>query len=91
MTGATVDTARGAIVDRTVVGLGPYIPRIARIAAETELNIVVTGLYTHNDVPMYFHYLGPGGALGGAHGDAHRQGALTASVRTCLSRGHVAD
>ncbi|MDT5177636.1 MAG: phosphotriesterase-related protein, partial [Mycobacterium sp.] len=33
------------IVDLTVVGLGRYIPRIARIAAKTELNIVVaTGL-----------------------------------------------
>jgi phosphotriesterase-related protein len=54
------------IVDLTVVGLGRYIPRIARIAAKTGLNIVVaTGLYTYNDVPMYFHYLGPGGALGG--------------------------
>src|SRR3954449_11257276 len=54
------------IVDLTVVGLGRYVPRIARIAAQTELNIVVaTGLYTYNDVPMYFHYLGPGGALGG--------------------------
>lgn len=41
--------ARGvdSIVDLTVVGLGRYIPRIARIAAATELNIVVaTGLYT---------------------------------------------
>ena len=54
------------IVDLTVVGLGRYIPRIARIAAATELNIVVaTGLYTYNDVPMYFHYRGPGAALGG--------------------------
>ncbi len=54
------------IVDLTVVGLGRYIPRIARIAAATELNIVVaTGLYTYNDVPMYFHYLGPGASLGG--------------------------
>lgn len=54
------------IVDLTVVGLGRYVPRIARIAAQTELNIVVaTGLYTYNDVPMYFHYLGPGGELGG--------------------------
>jgi phosphotriesterase-related protein len=60
--------ARGVdtIVDLTVIGLGRYIPRIARIAAATELNIVVaTGLYTYNDVPMYFHYLGPGAALGG--------------------------
>ncbi len=54
------------IVDLTVIGLGRYIPRIARIAAATELNIVVaTGLYTFNDVPMYFHYLGPGAPLGG--------------------------
>jgi phosphotriesterase-related protein len=54
------------IVDLTVVGLGRYIPRIARVAAQTELNIVVaTGLYTYNDVPMYFHYLGPGAELGG--------------------------
>jgi len=54
------------IVDLTVIGLGRYIPRIARIAAATELNIVVaTGLYTYNDVPMYFHYLGPGAELGG--------------------------
>ena len=52
------------IVDLTVVGLGRYIPRIARIAAQTELNIVVaTGLYTFGDVPMYFRYRG--GELGG--------------------------
>jgi phosphotriesterase-related protein len=54
------------IVDLTVVGLGRYIPRIARVAAETDLNIVVaTGLYTYNDLPFYFHYLGPGAPLGG--------------------------
>jgi phosphotriesterase-related protein len=59
---AGVDT----IVDLTVIGLGRYIPRIARVAAATELNIVVaTGLYTYNDVPMYFHYLGPGAPLDG--------------------------
>jgi len=60
--------ARGVdtIVDLTVVGLGRYIPRIARIAAATDLNIVVaTGLYTYNDLPMSFHYLGPGAPLGG--------------------------
>ena len=54
------------IVDLTVIGLGRYIPRIARVAAETDLNIVVaTGLYTYNDVPFYFHYTGPGTALDG--------------------------
>jgi phosphotriesterase-related protein len=30
-----------SIVDLTVIGLGRYIPRIARIAAETDINIVV--------------------------------------------------
>ncbi len=56
-----------SIVDLTVIGLGRYIPRIARIAAATDLNIVVaTGVYTYNDVPMYFHFTGPGGPLGDA-------------------------
>jgi phosphotriesterase-related protein len=54
------------IVDLTVIGGGRHIPRIARVAAATELNIVVaTGLYTFNDVPFYFHYLGPGAMLDG--------------------------
>ena len=60
--------ARGvdSIVDLTVVGLGRYIPRIERIAAATELNIVVaTGIYTYNDVPMFFHFTGPGTELDG--------------------------
>ena len=55
------------IVDPTVIGLGRYIPRIQRVAERTELRIVVaTGVYTYNDVPMYFHFSGPGTALGGA-------------------------
>jgi phosphotriesterase-related protein len=54
-----------SIVDLTVIGMGRYIPRIGRIAAATDINIVVaTGVYTYNDVPMYFHFTGPGGALG---------------------------
>lgn len=54
-----------SIVDLTVIGMGRYIPRVARVAAATEINIVVaTGVYTYNDVPMYFHFTGPGGALG---------------------------
>nr|WP_225952455.1 phosphotriesterase-related protein [Mycobacterium sp. OAS707] len=59
--------ARGVdtIVDLTVIGMGRYIPRVARVAAATEINIVVaTGVYTYNDVPMFFHFTGPGGALG---------------------------
>ena len=54
------------IVDLTVIGLGRYIPRIARIAAATQLNIVVaTGVYTFNDVPMCFQYHGPGALIEG--------------------------
>ncbi|MEZ5212563.1 phosphotriesterase-related protein [Gordonia sp. PP30] len=55
--GLGIDT----ILDPTVLGLGRYLPRIQRIAAQTELNIVVaTGLYTYNDIPFQFHYTGPG-------------------------------
>src|ERR1700754_832802 len=60
--------ARGvdSIVDLTVIGLGRYIPRIERIARATAINIIVaTGIYTYHDVPMYFHYQGPGTELGG--------------------------
>ena len=54
------------IVDLTVIGLGRYIPCILKIAAQTELNIVVaTGIYTYCDLPHYFQYRGPGTALGG--------------------------
>lgn len=50
-----------SVVDLTVIGLGRYIPRIARVAERTPLNIVVaTGIYTYNDIPFYFHFRGPG-------------------------------
>jgi phosphotriesterase-related protein len=40
--------------------LGRYIPRIARIAEQVDLNIVVaTGVYTYNDVPNFFRMRGP--------------------------------
>jgi phosphotriesterase-related protein len=44
------------IIDPTVIGLGRYIPRIERVAAQVpELNIVVaTGAYTYTDVPFFF-------------------------------------
>src|SRR3954452_9090019 len=55
-----------SIVDLTVIGLGRYIPRIQRIAEQTDINIVVaTGLYTYNEVPHYFHFRGPGTILDG--------------------------
>lgn len=57
LAGLGVDT----IMDPTVLGLGRYLPRIQRIAAEVELNILVaTGLYTYNEIPFQFHYTGPG-------------------------------
>jgi phosphotriesterase-related protein len=49
------------IVDPTVVGLGRYIPRIQRVAAQVpELNIIVsTGIYTYESAPFFFSYRGP--------------------------------
>lgn len=52
---AGVDT----IVDLTVPGLGRSIERIKRVAAQTDLNIIVaTGFYTYNELPLYFHFRG---------------------------------
>lgn len=49
------------IFDPTVLGLGRYIPRIQKVAAQTDLNIVpATGLYTYNELPHQFDYRGPG-------------------------------
>lgn len=43
------------IVDLTVMGLGRNIPRMQRIAAQTDLNIIVaTGLYTYDELPHHF-------------------------------------
>ncbi len=49
------------IVDPTVIGLGRYIPRIQRVAAQVpDLNIVVaTGCYIYENVPFFFHHRGP--------------------------------
>lgn len=55
------------IVDLTVIGLGRNMARIAAVADQVpEINIVTaTGVYTYNEVPMYFHFRGPGALLGG--------------------------
>ncbi len=55
------------IVDLTVIGLGRKISRIAAVAEQVpEINIVAaTGVYTYNDVPMFFHFRGPGTIFGG--------------------------
>ena len=59
---AGIDT----IVDLTVLGAGRYLPRIQRINAEVDLNIIVaTGLYTWDQLPLYFAYQGPGTLFGG--------------------------
>jgi phosphotriesterase-related protein len=59
-------TGISTLVDLTVVGLGRDIPRIARVAALTDLNIVVaTGLYMLTDIQHPFYYNGPGTVLGG--------------------------
>ena len=50
-----------SIVDLTVLGSGRYIPRIQKIAAQVDLNILVaSGLYTFNDVPLYLQRRKPG-------------------------------
>jgi phosphotriesterase-related protein len=49
------------IVDLTVLGQGRSIPRIQRIAAQVDLNILVaTGIYAFRDLPIYFHSRNPG-------------------------------
>src|SRR5690349_382434 len=49
------------IVDPTVWGLGRDIPRMQRIAAQTELNIIVAaGLYAYEELPQQYAYRGPG-------------------------------
>ena len=53
------------IVDMTVIGMGRYIPRLQRISAAVDINIVVaTGLYTYDKLPGYLGHVGPGGMVG---------------------------
>lgn len=48
------------LVDLTVPGLGRYIPRIQKVAAAVDMNIVVaTGFYTFKDLPTFFQTHGP--------------------------------
>jgi len=49
------------IVDLTVLGLGRHMPTLAKAAALTELNIIVsTGAYTFDAAPAPFQFYGPG-------------------------------
>jgi phosphotriesterase-related protein len=63
---ALKDVGVDTIVDPTVVGLGRYIPRVERINAEVDINIIpATGLYTFDEIPHFFAYRGPDTLLGG--------------------------
>ncbi len=54
---AGIDT----IIDLTVLGLGRNIPRVAKVAAQANINIIVaTGAYTFDEVPHGFEFWGPG-------------------------------
>lgn len=63
---ALKDRGVDTIVDPTVIGLGRDIERVARINEQVDINIVAaTGLYTYNDVPFFFHFVGPDTMFGG--------------------------
>jgi phosphotriesterase-related protein len=63
---ALKDRGVDTIADPTVLGLGRDIHRVARINEQVDLNIIpATGLYTYNDVPLFFRFHGPGTILGG--------------------------
>ena len=56
-----------SILDPTALGLGRYIPRIAKLAAGLDLNILVaTGLYTFDDLPHYWVRRIPGSGPNGS-------------------------
>jgi phosphotriesterase-related protein len=79
-----------SIVDLTVMGLGRYIPRIAKIAAQTDLNIIVaTGIYTYCDLPHVFAFRGPGTVFGGPEiiADMFVQDIVEGIVGTTIKAG----
>jgi phosphotriesterase-related protein len=54
------------LVDLTVIGLGRDVRRVRDVAEQVDINIVVaTGLYTYDDVPMFFRFRGPGRLVDG--------------------------
>lgn len=55
------ETGVRTIVDLTVIGLGRDVRRVRQVADQVRINIVpATGLYTYDDVPMFFKFRGPG-------------------------------
>ncbi len=58
---AVRDAGIRTLVDPTAPGLGRCIPRVQRINAEVDLNIVVaTGVYAFIELPNFLHYRSPG-------------------------------
>lgn len=54
------------IVDLTVLGLGRNISRVIEVAKQVDVQILAaTGLYTYDDVPMFFRFRGPGKLIDG--------------------------
>jgi phosphotriesterase-related protein len=65
MAAAKLNAAKAAgydtIIDLTVLGIGRHIPQLAKVAAQTDINIIVsTGAYTFDEVPGPFAFYGPG-------------------------------
>jgi phosphotriesterase-related protein len=62
LTESGVDT----IVDMTVLGMGREVEMIRRSVENTGLNVIMaTGLFTLDEVPIYFQRRGPGTIFGG--------------------------
>ena len=70
------------IVDPSVLGLGRYIPRLQRINAEVDLNIVVaTGVYAFLELPMFLAYRATTGSPSCSSGRSARASTIPASRR----------
>lgn len=55
-----------SLVDLTVIGLGRDVARIVELQAQTSVTLLVaTGVYTYRDLPLYFHFRGPGRLIDG--------------------------
>ncbi|GAA4749338.1 phosphotriesterase-related protein [Gordonia alkaliphila] len=49
------------LLDVSVPGMGRHVERVRRVAEQAELNVLAaTGLFTYSDLPLQFHYTGPG-------------------------------
>ena len=90
------DLGVDTIVDPTVVGLGRYVPRVARVNAEVDIHIVAaTGLYTFDEIPHFLHYRGPGTLLGGDEPMVEmfvrdiREGIAGTGIRAAFLKGVV--